>query len=42
MNRWAVRILGLFMLLLFALLFLNLEKSLLKLQQNKPPATSTR
>jgi hypothetical protein len=43
MNRWAARILGLFMLLIFALLFLNLQKTLMKMQQmNAPTATTTR
>ena len=33
MNRWGMRILGLLLLLAFALLFLNLERQLVRLQQ---------
>jgi hypothetical protein len=41
-NRWTVRILGVILIILFALLMLNLEKQLLVLQkQRKPAATST-
>lgn len=41
-NRWTVRIVGLILIILFALLMLNLEKQLLILQkQRKPAATST-
>ena len=38
MNRWAVRILGLLLLLAFGLLFLNLERQLMKLRQMRDPA----
>jgi hypothetical protein len=41
MNRWAVRILGLLLLLAFGLLFLNLERQLMKLRQMRDPATAT-
>lgn len=42
MNRWGVRILGLFLLVAFLLLMMNLEKQLLLLQRDRPAATSTR
>lgn len=44
MNRWAVRILGIFLLIAFMLLMLNLQKQLLMLQrsQQRTPATTTR
>ena len=40
MNRWGVRILALFMLLMFLFLFWNLQKQLVMMQrmQGKPPA----
>ena len=41
MNRWAVRILGLLLLLAFGLLFLNLERQLMKLRQMREPAPAT-
>ena len=41
MNRWAVRILGLVMLLVFALIFVQMYNQLQRMQQN-PPATQTR
>jgi len=43
-NRWTVRILGIILIILFALLLLNLEKQLLVLQKQRkaaPAATST-
>ena len=39
MNRWGARIMGLIMLLIFMLLFLNLKKQLVMMQQTQnPPA----
>jgi hypothetical protein len=40
MNKWAARIMGLIMLLIFMMLFLNLKKQLVMIQrmQGKPPA----
>lgn len=43
MNKWAVRMMGLILLLVFGLVFLQLYKQLVALQQmNQPAATSTR
>ena len=44
MNRWAVRAVGILLLLIFGLVFLQLYKQLSDLQrmQNKPAATQTR
>jgi hypothetical protein len=45
MNRWAVRILGLLILLAFLLLFANLQRQLVQLQKargSNPATTSTR
>jgi hypothetical protein len=44
MNRWAVRAVGILLLLIFGLVFLQLFKQLTDLQrmQNKPAATQTR
>jgi hypothetical protein len=43
MSRWGVRILGLVMLLVFALVFLQMYKQLQQVQrmQPKPAATQT-
>jgi hypothetical protein len=43
MNRWAVRILGILLLLAFGLMFLHLERQLIKLRQmhESAPATTT-
>ena len=39
MNRWGARIMGLIMLLIFMMLFLNLKKQLMLLQRtHNPPA----
>ena len=40
MNRWAARIMGFIMLLIFMMLFLNLKKQLMLMQRlnGKPPA----
>ena len=43
MNRWVIRMLGVLMLLLFMLVFVQLYKQLVFLQGRRtPPATSTR
>ncbi len=44
MSRWGVRLLGIVMLLVFALIFFNLYKQLAQMQQmqEKPKATQTR
>ena len=44
MNRWGVRALGILLLLMFGLIFLQLYKQLTDLQrmQNRPAATQTR
>jgi hypothetical protein len=41
MNRWAVRILGLLLLLAFGLLFLHLERQLIKIREMREPAAAT-
>jgi hypothetical protein len=41
MNRWAFRILGLLLLLAFALMFINLERQLVKLRDRRDPAPAT-
>jgi hypothetical protein len=41
MNRWGVRILGIFLVIAFLLLMLNLQKQLLMLQRMQQPATPT-
>ncbi len=38
MNRWAVRIAGLLMLLMFLFLFAQLQKQLIELQKTRRPA----
>jgi len=45
MNRWTARVVGLIMLVLFLLLFANLQKKLVELQRargTQPAPTSTR
>jgi hypothetical protein len=42
MNRWGVRIVGLLMLLLFALVFTQLYKSLVTLQRQHQAQTPSR
>jgi hypothetical protein len=42
MNKWAVRIAALLMLLIFALLFANLQKQLLRMKEERSAATATR
>ncbi len=42
MNRWAVRILGILIIIVFALLMLNLQRQLLMIQRgSRAPATTT-
>jgi len=38
MNQWAARIMGLILLLVFMMLFLNLKKQLVKMQQMQNPS----
>ena len=40
MNRWAARIMGLVLLVVFALMFLQMYKTLVALQRANAPATS--
>ena len=40
MNKWAVRIVGLLMLLLFALVFAQLHSTLRKIQEEQQTAPS--
>ena len=42
MNRWTFRIVGLLMLLVFLLLFMNLQKKLLELRQERGVTTTAR
>jgi hypothetical protein len=44
MNRWAIRLAGVLMLLVFMFMFVSIYKQLVQLQrmQNQPAATSTR
>ena len=42
MNKWAVRIVGLLMLLMFALVFAQLHSTLRKLQQEQQQAAPRR
>jgi hypothetical protein len=42
MNRWVVRTVGLLMLLLFALVFTQMYKSLVSLQRQQEVQTPTR
>lgn len=41
MTRWIVRLAGILMLLMFLILFANLQKRLIELQQTQPPARTT-
>jgi len=41
MSRWGVRILGLVMLLVFALVFLQMYKQLQQMQQMQPKPAAT-
>jgi hypothetical protein len=42
MNRWAARLLGLILLVVFALMFAQMYRTLVRLQQQSAPATHTR
>lgn len=42
MNRWGARILGLVLLLIFGLVFLQMYKTLVKLQQQTGVASTAR
>ena len=42
MNRWAVRIAGLLMLLIFLLLFMSLQKKLTELRQQQSVTATSR
>jgi hypothetical protein len=41
MNRWAFRIVGLLLLLVFALMFVQMYKSLVMMRRTATPATAT-
>lgn len=41
MNRWVVRFVGLLILLGFALLFMHLQRQLVRLQREQAPVTTT-
>lgn len=41
MNRWAARILGLVLLLVFAMMFVQMYKTLVALQRDVAPTTQT-
>ena len=41
MNRWAFRILGIVILLVFTLMFIQMYKSLVMMQRQTVPATRT-
>ena len=41
MNRWAVRIMALLMVLIFLLVFAHMYRTLKMLQRQQTPATST-
>ena len=42
MNRWAARILGLLLLLVFALVFSQMHRTLVRLQQQNAPTSTAR
>ena len=42
MNRWAVRIVGILMLLVFLLLFMNLQKKLIELRRQQGTTATSR
>jgi hypothetical protein len=42
MNRWGARLLGVILLVVFSLMFLQMYKTLVRLQQQQAPATQTR
>jgi hypothetical protein len=41
MNRWAARLLGLILLLVFSMMFLQMYRTLVALQRESAPATQT-
>ncbi len=41
MNRWVIRILGILLIVAFALLILNLQKQLLMLQKERQGTTTS-
>jgi hypothetical protein len=41
MNRWGARLLGMILLVVFSLMFLQMYKTLVRLQQQSAPATQT-
>jgi Tfp pilus assembly protein PilX len=41
MNRWAFRILGIIVLLIFTLMFMQMYKSLVMMQRQTAPVTAT-
>jgi hypothetical protein len=40
MNRWAARLLGVILLVVFALMFAQIYRTLVRLQQQQAPATT--
>jgi preprotein translocase subunit YajC len=42
MNRWGARILGVILLVVFAMMFAQMYKTLVRLQQQQAPVTQTR
>ena len=41
MNRWGARLLGIILLVVFSLMFLQMYNTLVRLQQQSAPATQT-
>ena len=41
MNRWLIRFIGILLLLAFALLFMHLQRQLVKIQREQAPVTTT-
>jgi len=41
MNRWAVRIVGILIILVFVLVMMNLQRQLVMMQRNRQPASTT-
>jgi hypothetical protein len=42
MNRWAVRVIGIVLLLMLALVFMQMHRTLLRLQQERAAVPSAR
>ena len=40
-NRWAARILGVILIIVFVLLMMNLQKQLIMIQRHRNPQTTT-